>query len=156
MPVTICQFDFLLLEESYCVDGWDKAGNSCFKIFDNGTVNFEDAKEQCALQAGTPSTPYLAVPNNDEELNLLTSNRIYSWLGIYRTQTNASFIDINTEYEMLFNGVPLPDGGYPWLSGYGNSPDYDCVAIFYTIDGSSGFYDDACFERYDYACEYNP
>ena len=90
------------------MDGWDNVGDSCFKLFLNDPrLVWQDARDACANLDGTPATPYLAVPNDDVELeymrNLELSNAF--WVGVNDIQSKGTFVDVNTGSEMLFNGI---------------------------------------------------
>ena len=107
---------------------------------------------------GTPSVPYLAVPNNDNELNQIKSYEYTTalWLGIHKIETNGTYIDLSTGSEFLFNGRPLIDGVYPW--GLIEMPltiaGFDCVQ-YYRNDRSNGFVNQFCWQIKNYICEYN-
>ena len=148
------------------MEGWSKLGDSCFNYFSNTTpLVWVDARDACENVTGTPTTPYLAVPNDSEELELIHSYAPSQafWVGVTKFESDGVFIDINTGNEMLFNGLPITDDIFPWVYNFYplSSPGLDCLGFSEVINaqGSTfGFMNDFCNStdvRFHYVCEYN-
>lgn len=107
-----------------------------------GAENWQAQKASCAA---TSSSAYLAIPDDQNELNAIQtlSAATQTWVGVTDAATENTFLNVKG----------MPQVFLPWEAGQPDDagPGEDCVII-----QSSKFRDERCSTKYRAVCECEP